>query len=962
MTSGLGGAVARADWREEFEGSEISWREAGGDAPHRIQSQVRLTQGAHGGRSCEHIRFSAANGATIYLRHESPVARLIAESQASVWIKSDRPGLQLFARVVLPRSRDPRSGGPLSTLLAGSGYTQVGNWQQLRVENLPQLMERQTRLLRTQYGPTVDSREAYIDQIVLNVYGGAGMTNVWIDDLEILGATGSAAVALSNDSFSLNQTQASTQAQSANTTRPASLERSGAQAIGAAAPSGANRGVDVGAANGPDIRLRGALLTIDGKPFFPRVIEYRGEPLERLKSLRFNAIRLSQAPQLDLLAEAARLGMWIVAPPPLPVIETPLNGQAVSIGPEYDPVLVWDLGAGWAAPDMERVRQWIKSLRAADPRKRPIAGGPETELREFSRLLDILLAERSVIGTTLEFTAYGQWLSDRQLLARPGTPLWANVQTQLLARAQEQANLLAGRAVAIDRVQQEQVRQVVFLALAAGARGLTFQSSTPLDADDSATKRRAELLELLNIELDLIEPWAASGAFVTTAGATDGNTQAAVIQTERGRLLLPLRVAPQSQLAIGASQRPNTAYVVPGVPEANEAWELNPTGMRPLIHKRVAGGLSVSLGAGQAGSLVVLSQDALIIDYLSRRAAELAPRGAELERDLVQGQLKFAQSLDQRLTSIGHGLPKLRFSLEAAEAALREAEAAAGPQSAQVSFTASRRAGENLQHIERAYWERGAALTPNWLATPLAANVATIPEQWMLGNQLPSRRVEPNLLPGGDCENLPAMIQAGWRHYQHTTASKTDPSAGIQADVEWTPKLPHGGRASLRLWARPVEKKAGPAWVLETAPVWLTTPPIPLRAGSLAWIHGWVKLKAPPIGGVDGFLVVDSIGGEGLAERIGPTPGWKIADRQRQGLKPLPTMPNKKDEDPLDDWKEFSIYRVAPQDAPLSVTFALCGLGEVWLDDVVIQLVERGSALPPPPAATATPDWLAPRR
>ena len=45
----------------------------------------------------------------------------------------------------------------------------------------------QVRVLRLQLGPGVDAREAYVDQVLLNVYGGPGTTNVWIDDLEIAG-------------------------------------------------------------------------------------------------------------------------------------------------------------------------------------------------------------------------------------------------------------------------------------------------------------------------------------------------------------------------------------------------------------------------------------------------------------------------------------------------------------------------------------------------------------------------------------------------------------------------------------------------------------------------------------------------------------------------------------------------------------------------------------------------------
>ena len=75
-------------------------------------------------------------------------------------------------------------------LVSGSGYTQVGSWQQLRLDNLPQQFERQLRVLRAQHGPGVDGHEALIDRVLLNVYGGPGTTTVLIDDLEVNGFVG----------------------------------------------------------------------------------------------------------------------------------------------------------------------------------------------------------------------------------------------------------------------------------------------------------------------------------------------------------------------------------------------------------------------------------------------------------------------------------------------------------------------------------------------------------------------------------------------------------------------------------------------------------------------------------------------------------------------------------------------------------------------------------------------------
>ena len=120
------------------------------------------------GTSASRARPTAAPGANgwpspargvpqVYFSHAVGQPRVIAELTPSVWIKSDRPGLQLLARVVLPRTEDPRSGQPVSTLVAGTSYTQVGRWQQLHIRGIPNLLARQVRVLRLQLGPGVDA-------------------------------------------------------------------------------------------------------------------------------------------------------------------------------------------------------------------------------------------------------------------------------------------------------------------------------------------------------------------------------------------------------------------------------------------------------------------------------------------------------------------------------------------------------------------------------------------------------------------------------------------------------------------------------------------------------------------------------------------------------------------------------------------------------------------------------------
>ena len=73
-------------------------------------------------------------------------------------------------------------------------------------------------------------------------------------------------------------------------------------------------------------------------------------------------------------------------------------------------------------------------------------------------------------------------------------------------------------------------------------------------------------------------------------------------------------------------------------------------------------------------------------------------------------------------------------------------------------------------------------------------------------------------------------------------------------------------------------------------------------------------MELPPRDG-DGYLVDMNDWtpetGRAMAERIGQTPGWQ----------------------------EFRLYRTATAAGPLTVTFALTGLGEVRIDDVTIRKV-----------------------
>ena len=123
------------------------------------------------------------------------------------------------------------------------------------------------------------------------------------------------------------------------------------------------------------------------------------------------------------------------------------------------------------------------------------------------------------------------------------------------------------------------------------------------------------------------------------------------------------------------------------------------------------------------------------------------------------------------------------------------------------------------------------------------------------------------------------MVRYGWRHFQHATP-------GIQTAADLVPEAAHGGRLGLRLTAR-ADNPENPPAMIEMPPIWVTSPAVPVQAGQIVRIHGWVNVPTAIIGSVDGLLVVESLTGEEMALRLDKTDGLAgvqhAADRAASG-------------------------------------------------------------------------------
>lgn len=907
--------VNAAPWTEPFENPNVKLRDGGGNARYQFQQITSINSGQHGGRRCAYLKVVGQGGSHVYTTLNVGRPLIIPELYPTVWIKSDRTGIRLFARAILPRTIDPNTGQPLTMLLDGTSYTATGSWQMLEISNLPKQLKQKIQVARTQAKHVIDGRGAYIDQFVLNVYGGAGTTNVWVDDATIYGyvemtlpnrgpATGSPIYRESGN-------------WSASTNRPNQapnnyIQNNPGRTVIPARRFGGNHANNYNhraVHNSKPLRnveLKGAELYVDNSPILVRAIRYRGESLATLKKLGFNAVWLTEEASPNLLAEAQATDLFVIcAPPKFIQVDIPPNSTAPSpkIGPEYNQVLAWNLGHNLLESHVESVRKLANQTRAADDQQaRPLICSPKASLRAFSMPpINLLLIGRSPLGTSLELSDYGTWIRERPRLARPGTPVWSTIQTEVSKELYDQWRLSGQSVSPPPMLSAEQIRLTAYTAIAAGSRGLLFESRESLEKSDPMTLARATALAILNIELELIRPWVAAGTLIDTVKGDQPNTAGAVFRYNRSRLLVPIWVGPGAQLVPGQSAGNTISFTVP-VPESNRAYEITPGTLRPVkSRKRVRGGVSVTLSEFSLSTLILFTEDAKTIHSMNHRAKKIGEKAARLHRRLAESKLTMVQEVNRRMAAYPKSIWDTSDHLRESRKRLQECDGAIAAHDWAAACIAADRAMRPLRIVERTNWSRAIGNLHSPVASPATICFSTLPWHWNLAGQARSWQRSGNRILGGDFERLEQVCAAGWTNY-------TYPNSGVETQVDITSEAAHTGTCGIRLRATPKDPESKPTLV-ETPPTWIRSPTIQVAAGSIVRIEGWVHIPTPITGSVDGLIIFDSMTGEALAERIGETTGWR----------------------------PFVLYRIATKTGPMTVTMALAGMGEVWLDDISIQ-------------------------
>lgn len=890
LVAGLSVVAGQQVHRNGFEGQELQWVKGTADAAFRETAHAVTDLHAHGGQRSEYIALTAEQGSFIYYFYSINKAPVSEELNAGVFVKANRPGIRFLARLVLPHEKQAGNlQEPLTTLLRGDVYQLVGRWQRLELRNPVKLAREQQQFLRAELKRDVNFTDAYIDRLILNVYGGPGQTEVWTDDLEVGPVEADAPFK--------------------TTSRPTT----------APAPRNPDSVLPRTPARTALVELQRDHLLVGGKPFFVRGIRHSDTPLKTLRDAGINTLWVDARTPLAVLEEAIALGFWVVpalnvtAENPRPVSPEEVRSEVAGFG-AGDAVLFWDLGGGLVDEQKDQVQRATKVVHTADPQR--LTGADVWDgLRPYSRTIDLVGVHRWPLMTTLELPQYHEWLVQRGNLGWPGKYTWTWVQTHLpdwFCRLVYDRPSTAGFNEPVGP-QPEQIRLLTYTALASGCRGVGFWSDRFLANSHQGRDRLLEMA-LLNLELQMLEPLLVGqqnpGFQPRWIGTSIPEVKAAVLRTDYGILVLPIWLGNGSQFVPGQSATAKLTMVVPDVPPTADPWLISPVDVRTVpINKREVGGTNITLPEFSLTAALLFTSSnnpTGIVVRLQNQVRALREQAAQWAKDLADVELEKVSRIEAQLEQANHRIDDGQKLLEEAQRRRRLCLEHWNNHDYREAYLEAERVVRPLRILMRAQWEQAIKGFDSPVASPFAVSFFTLPRHWEFVDRLKPTTAGPNLLPGGNFEAAPSRPDDGW------SWQKAKLDAVVLHDPQRVAESPAEGKQCLKLMITP-QFPQNPPRALERTFLAVTSPPVRLPPGTPVRVSGWVRIPADLGGSVDGALLYDSAAGEPLGIRLTGATGWK----------------------------KYTLYRVVPDSGVIQVTLALTGMGAAYFDDIRVEALSQ---------------------
>ncbi|GIW87373.1 MAG: hypothetical protein KatS3mg108_1697 [Isosphaeraceae bacterium] len=971
--------------QDGFESETPVWREEETDATFVLRAHEIVTGPAREGERAERFVFEAGPGSVLYYSYPLPRIPITADLRIQLFARASRPGVRLYARVVLPADRDPETGRPSFLVIPGTAVDEPERWQRLELSGLPLAVERQARVLRVSSDRPVRLDGAYLDRLLINLYGGPGESEVLLDDLRIEPVPADLLTQAADDEAGVVR---------------GSEERSPAP--------------------GDRFRMVGNFLTKDGVPWVPRAVSATGLDIQALRRAGFDVLEVSSQADGEYLRRATQLGYWL-----MPVLanhpDAPVDDVMAEVAgfPQPDAVAFWNLGTQLGAiadparrrRELEHTRDLIARMRRdrSRPGQSRLTFGTVSDLYPqyalFGRHLDIVAVEPPGIGAQYQpLEIYRLLIYKRQLAAtkNPNALFWAWVPTS--------APTSLRRAVWGDdpppawgwpSAQPEQIRMLVYAALSAGYRGLGFRSDAELDRPGGLDRLLELTLLIAEVELvesilgratDPIPQWPAFPAdpkrqLVYTPNGGAGGMGSGLRPSARGQTApLPevkayptLRVSSidvednrtrlliVNDYAAGGLWQPgqmgyrDVNLIVPA-PESAQAYEISFGDVQALESRRDAGGRRLTIPIVNGTALILLTSDMALVDRIRQQVWALRPRAIDLAIKQAELRIQEAIQLNGLLEQRGFRVRDAADLLEEGRKMVASARDAYERQDYPTAWSEARSVGQPVRMVLRAHFERLAAdfaqvataslagdrsaaggpveVTAPPVGCPPLLTCQTLPQYayWRSFVGEEAGRFVASPIASGDFEATPERLrQQGWTDAAH-------PVDGLQGTIRIAGGAGFAGSSGLRLVVEPEQRPkpedfrkpdgspdrqayaAARKAVVDALPALVDWPVAAVQSPEVAVRAGeLIRIRVK-------YRLLRSIGSAGggliVRESIGGTP-----------LQFRTTEPNAA-------WRELVLYRRVPEDGGVSITLGLAGPGEALFDDLRIESLRHADSTP----------------
>ncbi len=760
----------------------------------------------------EIIEPSFGKGSKVYLIYPIDRCAIIDDLNASIKILSAQSGLRIGFRVVFPRSAHPVTHDPLTEVVLGTPSEGGGRWSISRIDSVPQQFDDRKRYLRTLFGPSVDLQGAYIDAVVLSVYSDPGTIKLKVDDLQVEGIVGTTASGI-NDRTSNSGLQ-----------NPATLS--------------------------VQEQLRNLQATV------PRWILYRGESLDYLKSLGFNAIITNNPNDPLVIEQATRSQMGVIARPPDFV-------PTESISKDYRHVTGWLIGTTLDQSHLPQTRSLVSKLaRFPQSLARPTVGEAMEMYGPYSRLSDWLAVPLPLptrIRSASEEAAIMQ--SDLRPLAGRSIPL-TSIVTQMpnewivqKAIASRGLGREDGGPIDYDLLQ---VRLQFYRSMMQGSRGFIFRSGAPLDSGDPTSLARRDSYTHINQEIELFKPWIQAGQSSWRNLTTDSpNHTASVLETPKSQLAIIVASGPMDQICSVAPETERIRITLPLAGQARDVFRITYGVLETIRGEPTPNGLVVAIDRPGLIEQIVTVVDPMPAAYLRDNLLRLAPSLVDSRMDITEQVIAIGQTL-----LVAQAVPREdpRWEeMNLARSLQRDSTQHLAASNIPQALKASDQALVAAQRVVRRSWDEAASQLGAFQSSPLLASPLSLPLHWEYRRLLAGRGWQSIPMPGIPFTNTAQLYQSLWQVDRRLTEN-------VASDCDVYSQGPDG-KPALILATKPINNQPIPSGYAG-AVMRVSSPPITVPAGAMVHVEGLVRIHSPPGETQSGLLVCDSIGGESLGQLI----------------------------------------------------------------------------------------------